>query len=562
MTVHQTWFGPADMPLFGVVHLPEGSTARGGVVLCPPLGMEHINSYRGMMLLAQQLCAAGLVVLRFDYPGTGDSAGKQVDADAVEHWLHSIVTAAQYLRSTGIEHLALVGLRAGALLAAVAAERCAPLVAAVLWDPVVSGRSYLRQQTAVYRMSVGGEEEQNSVVSIPAMAMAKEAAAALGGLSLGDVALQRSARDVLVALRADKRADRALRTVIEGSGAAQLHLARQDRFLEVSSQFVRIPDADITALAQWLGGRFIGEPGPVRLPPLREVAEVDRAGDGRAVVETLRRVGPDDLFAIVSSTGSAPARSLVLCSASKEHRVGPARMFVELARDLAAHDVEVLRFDRRGTGESGRVGPDELTPVYSAESAVDTRNVLAALRTAPQDTVVSGLCSGSWMAMTAAQGTGVGAAVLLSPVIWSLQTRDRKIASAQDAIDANQSPVAPDTSLRTRGKHLLRRYLPYPLWWLLGRLGVTQVPEVALRPLLRSGVAVTAVLPPADHSWFLDQRGPEGITRLGRRGLHPRLVVLTDGDHSLLHRGARRLANEHIRQVVLRGESSSPATEQ
>ena len=66
MTVHATWFGPAEAPLLGFLHMPEGAQARGGVVLCPPLGKEQVVSYRGMALAAQQLCAAGLVVLRFD----------------------------------------------------------------------------------------------------------------------------------------------------------------------------------------------------------------------------------------------------------------------------------------------------------------------------------------------------------------------------------------------------------------------------------------------------------------------------------------------------------------
>ncbi len=71
-----TWFGPEMAPLYGVIHVPAGRRARGGVVICPPLGKEHVDTYRGLKLLAQELCERGFLVLRFDYHATGDSAGE------------------------------------------------------------------------------------------------------------------------------------------------------------------------------------------------------------------------------------------------------------------------------------------------------------------------------------------------------------------------------------------------------------------------------------------------------------------------------------------------------
>ncbi len=48
--------------------------------------------------VVEELAAAGFVALRFDYDGTGDSAGLQEDAGRVPAWLASIEAARQHLR--------------------------------------------------------------------------------------------------------------------------------------------------------------------------------------------------------------------------------------------------------------------------------------------------------------------------------------------------------------------------------------------------------------------------------------------------------------------------------
>src|ERR1700753_3966737 len=97
-----TWFGDAASPLFGVVHVPAGSVARAGIVICPPVGKEHVDTYRGLKLLAQRLCERGFAVLRFDYRGTGDSAMPQCSDSAIDDYRDSIQAAVGYLRDSGV----------------------------------------------------------------------------------------------------------------------------------------------------------------------------------------------------------------------------------------------------------------------------------------------------------------------------------------------------------------------------------------------------------------------------------------------------------------------------
>ena len=84
------WFGPDDRPLFGWLHAPAARQVRGGVVLSPPLGFEAVNARHAYRYLAEALSEAGFAALRFDYDGTGDSAGRQDDPGRVNAWSRSL----------------------------------------------------------------------------------------------------------------------------------------------------------------------------------------------------------------------------------------------------------------------------------------------------------------------------------------------------------------------------------------------------------------------------------------------------------------------------------------
>jgi alpha/beta superfamily hydrolase len=131
-------FGTRRRCLFGVYD-PAHKTSRAAraAVICHPWGNEQIHAYRTLRQLAARLSRTGFHVLRFDYYGTGDSAGDTGDNDFAGR-CSDIKTAMVELRDmTGIARLSLVGLRHGASLAArVAAGRADEIESLVLWDPL------------------------------------------------------------------------------------------------------------------------------------------------------------------------------------------------------------------------------------------------------------------------------------------------------------------------------------------------------------------------------------------------------------------------------------------
>ena len=531
-----TWFGPLDASLFGVVHTPDNGLARAGVVICPPLGKEHLDSYRGLKLLAQRLCARGFAVLRFDYAGTGDSAMEQDDPAAVSRYLESIATAVGYLRDAGVPDVALVGLRAGALLAGVAADSIDGVAALVLWDPVTDGRRYLREQRALYRMTVGDDPGAESAESILGCSLAVPAARQLKTVKLSGAF--DSALPVLVMARPERVSDAPIAALGAAPNVVVRTVTGQAEFVEPVSFVVEIPVGSLYAIAAWLDETLPASRCHVA-PVIRTAATV-----APGVRETLEFLGPDRLFAIRSTaTESAPdAPALLIHNTACEHRVGPGRVWVETARELAATGVTVLRYDRRGIGETGYATTD-FARVHSNRAKTDVVHAIDAIGVPADRLMMAGVCSGAWDSAYGALTRGARSVVMVNLLTFSL----RNVEVGPEELSGPQTGAA-----EVRAKQLIRRWLPYRLWLLMGRLGLTEVPEVLLGALNRAGVSVDLVLSPEDHAWFDKQRGGRGIKRLSRRGWSGRIVRADGGDHSLLQREIQTFTRERLREVVER----------
>ncbi len=143
------YFGTTGRQLFGAYHAPPATVAaRGAALLCPPWGQEYLVSHRIFRRLAVRLSESGYHVLRFDYYGTGDSAGGREEGD-LDSWLEDAQTAAAELRDmSGYSSYACFGIRLGAVVASRLAASSADVHTTVLWDPVVNGERYLNEMQA------------------------------------------------------------------------------------------------------------------------------------------------------------------------------------------------------------------------------------------------------------------------------------------------------------------------------------------------------------------------------------------------------------------------------
>jgi uncharacterized protein len=146
------FFERGQARLFGILHHGAGSPLA--FVMSHPFGEEKLWTHRVFVSLARALALRGHSVLRFDYTGAGDSSGTTTGTSLETH-VDDLSAAVDVLktRCTGIERIGLIGMRFGATVAALFAERAGsrglhpqlndgPLV---LWDPILDGENYFQE---------------------------------------------------------------------------------------------------------------------------------------------------------------------------------------------------------------------------------------------------------------------------------------------------------------------------------------------------------------------------------------------------------------------------------
>lgn len=137
-------FGQHERRMFGVYHQAQASTSKPAVVLCNAFGQEAIRAHRFNRTLAERLAKAGHAVLRFDYFGTGDSMGDDLDF-SLGGACQDLQTAHDELRRrSNAQQLVWIGMRLGGTIALQAADSApAELSKLIVWDPIIDGGAYL-----------------------------------------------------------------------------------------------------------------------------------------------------------------------------------------------------------------------------------------------------------------------------------------------------------------------------------------------------------------------------------------------------------------------------------
>ena len=415
------WFGPEERPLFGWLAMPVGGLNRGGVLCAPPIGREARAGRNAMRCLATSLAARGFVTLRFDYDGTGDSSGGFNDIGRDKAWINSVVEATHLLRSFGVESVSAVGMRLGATLIGVAADRHQlELSSVVLWDPCESGRSYLRELNALetirrdeIQVVVGDSIETSEFV------YSLETAEEIRRLNLSKTASSTFGQRTLVISRSDRAVPARLRAHLRGETINWQSTNQQSALLDVDPSWAALPHQTIGRIVRWLcesDANFT----PLVGRDLPKMAVVAGAESGPSVREHCVEIGPERLFGIVTEpTANQHGPLIVMFNVANEEHTGPSRLWVELSRRWASFGLRSVRFDLRGLGDSPWRPDQSETPFFVNGWYDDIVTVARELSSDdPSNTVFVGLCSGAYWAIEAALTLGARGVCAINPPVY------------------------------------------------------------------------------------------------------------------------------------------------
>ncbi len=407
---------------FGWIHPTSGPVPKTtGIVLCPTLGQEARHVHRQWRIMADRLASAGHMVLRFDYPDTGDS-WIDPDAEPLEAWISSVVQAAQFLRDQGAARIALIGLRFGATLAALAQIRLHAAQAAwvdhlVLLAPIVSGRAYVREVSALARLSAppagtpaDGTASNDNSIEASGLVLSSATRAAISAVDLrhptasgfGSQNVPRNSRSVLILDPAPSKSTDALVGLWrarDDRDVTQAQFKQFDAFI-TSSHTNLFPEECLNQILAWLpdttpplAASLLAPPAPLPCPLLRPPGAQERPC----------RFGPGErLFGMLCEPpcGRTDDLAVIMCNNGSNPHHGHGRFAVTCGRFLAQAGVSSFRLDFGGLGDSSGGELEERPHLFDAPRDGEIGAAIALLQTLGYHRfVLTGICAGAYHAL-------------------------------------------------------------------------------------------------------------------------------------------------------------------
>lgn len=423
------FFGPTHRPLFGWLHQAAAAAPRDlGVVICNPFGYEAICAHRTLRHLAERTAMAGYPVLRFDYDGTGNSTGDDLEPDRVAAWISSIGHAIDTIRAQGATRVVLVGVRIGAALASHAALRRDDVQSLIFIAPV-TGKAFVRElralQLAMNQAGDASTQDAEDIQESAGFCLTVQTRNDLSGL-LFDGPSHAVDTSVLVLDRDDLPATSKVQTALEGRG---LNVTRRPFSGYVGmmsdSHEVVVPDAMIDDVVQWVRQlpSSAYTPIPLNIADKAAIPVAYTEGSTNHVEEQgVFFDAAHSLFGIVSRSDQvAPSgKCVLLINSGAVHHVGPNRLYTALARRWALEGHVVLRLDLAGLGDSRHHADEAENIVYGPKAVLDLNEALQYLRSHydVRDFYAIGLCAGAYHSLKLALHATLAGVIAINPLTF------------------------------------------------------------------------------------------------------------------------------------------------
>jgi alpha-beta hydrolase superfamily lysophospholipase len=418
------YFKSGGRSLFAWLHRPAAALAEHGVLICPPLGHEQVHSHRALRHLAERLAAQGFAVMRYDYHATGDSDGTESDPQHLATWQANVSGAVDWMRSEGgCRKVSLVGLRLGASLAALYAEQH-EVESLVLWAPIVKGRRYVRELTALSQTAQLAAGNESAGIEAMGFVYPNELTGELAQMDL--LAHSVRCQQVLIASSANAAGDLALLEHLTKQGVSVESMALTGyEGMMAEPHDTQVPHDALRSIVDWMKAK--AQPVVTGRSSISAAGATTMLTSGPDVVrETLHHISrTPDLFGIMTEPGERPTSLpwIVMLNAGAAYRIGPGRIHVAMARQLAALGYPCLRLDINGIGDSVAADPEKENDTYTATAFRDVSLVCDYLHAQQpsRPIVLLGLCSGAYVAFQSAAQlphSTIIESILINPLVF------------------------------------------------------------------------------------------------------------------------------------------------
>lgn len=545
-------------------HYPSNKKSHSQtIVLCPPFGHEYTHSHRSFKHLAEYLAAQGFTVFRFDYQGTGDSTGSSFDENRVQMWIDNICVVTKHAQGNFSE-VTLLGLRLGASLAALAAKKIA-IFQLVLWEPIIKGKSYIRELTAIARLAGNTTSTSSEWIECAGFLVTS---ATQKEISAIDLTAQTIPVDSAVLLlgRDDKHYDTPLKAQLNftQNDVAEAYVAGYLEMLD-EPHFSKIPFDTLETIKQWLLRQSSESLNSNNsgTTSINSCSAISFEYDGLLVEEEpCWYQSQDYLFGIISRPKNSfdPQRpAIILLNSGSVHHIGPNRIYSDIARTLAAQGFCVLRLDLEGLGDSASVTPDFENHPYQPNAVNNAYSAMHYLRARgiANSFILGGICSGAYSAFHTALinindvSNLVKEILLINPLTFYWH-EGMSLAIPQEDIQIHQDKNYYKKSLRDiykwkklfSGKTSLRGIFKFLLYFIHLKFVMyfhekkdiffenkTQL-SMDFRKLLSKKISVTFIFSEAEPGIELIKKDAYRIFKQAKKKGNFKLVIIENADHT------------------------------
>jgi len=550
------WIGEQS-PLAAWYHLPDDSKVRATVVACGPvLGEDATKARMAFLGLAEALAEVGIGVLRFDFPGQGNSAENPPGTREVDTWRAGVSRAVDFACATSKAPCILVGMRLGATLAWETARSDSRIRAVVLWDPVFDGQRYLRAQQAFVASVFGVKQASDGGLVGPGYVLDRDAVASLASLRLESHARQGrlSKVPVLIATQSgEKSAQRQLPAFVE-AGCEAMALEGQAVMMGLPPHEVRLHRGDLDKLCGWISQQVPS--CRLRVEERPEGAAVVEHGSGEPIRERFVLLGPTPLFGVetLPALEGLAKPTVVFLSAGALENFGPGRLWAQTARVLASQGFRSVRVDNSGVGDTPARSQTRRGEMLHPDALSDLEDIAAVLGEPDgRGLIFVGLSSGAYHAAEAGLAMRPEGVCLIN---GSVAAKPSELRSSGD-VDSRRRAYRPMPAPLERLARSHKRTSDIA-WKALANLVPFRAPAGVPCQIAARGTRVLWIATDADRAAFtgnLYWRVRE--VALIRRGLYSRYRFRFD-DHPLYTPDTRRLVERMLVDFVL--DARNPAS--